>query len=260
LPDTLKYYQIEDALNYWQKGEKEKLFIPEFHGREHLDVKLWMKSLQEGEKNTLFAFKYRFWGFRPKSLNGMAYQAAFNLHDTKDIPFQKEIIQSGVKLFNNLHQRKPSYFVPPNGLIHKDIIDEAVNVGITYISRSKIQKEPQGNGKFKKRFHYIGKKGKNGLIYLTRNCFFEPSFRGNGFSLEDCLKDIEIAFNFNKPAVISTHRVNYIGGLKPDNRDEGNISLGKLLGKMLKQWPDIEFMSSVELGDTIRADNKQGLL
>jgi hypothetical protein len=128
--DTLKQYQQEDAFAYWKKGHSEKLFIPEFHGREHLDIKLWMKALQAQDKSTLVAFQFKFWGFRPKNLGGLTYQAAFNLHNPAHIAFQQEIIHSGVKLFEHLHGRKPSFFVPPNGAIHQSIINTAAKAGM----------------------------------------------------------------------------------------------------------------------------------
>ena len=65
------------------------------------------------------------------------------------------------------------------------------------------------------------------------------------------MKEIEIAFRWKKPAVISTHRVNYIGNLVENNRIKGLQSLKELLTKMLAKWPDIEFMTSVELGKEI---------
>jgi hypothetical protein len=52
LLDMLKDYNQEDAFNYWKKGEQQKLFVPEFHGREHLNVNLWMNTLQQKDKIT----------------------------------------------------------------------------------------------------------------------------------------------------------------------------------------------------------------
>ena len=60
-----------------------------------------------------------------------------------------------------------------------------------------------------------------------------------------------MAFCFHKPAVISSHRVNYIGALDVANRTRGLQQLRLLLSKILKTWPDVEFMSSVDLGELI---------
>ena len=116
--------------------------------------------------------------------------------------------------------------------------------------------EPLGNGQFKKNVRFLGQKNALGQIYLTRNCFFEPSSSGFEFPtntdwVNNCLKEIEIAFLWHKPATISSHRVNYIGFLYPENRERTLKQFEELLGKMLKRWPDIEFMTSMELGDLI---------
>ena len=56
---------------------------------------------------------------------------------------------------------------------------------------------------------------------------------------------------WHKPATISTHRVNYVGFLHPENRERTLHKFEELLRTMLKKWPDIEFMTSMELGDLI---------
>jgi hypothetical protein len=62
------------------------------------------------------------------------------------------------------------------------------------------------------------------------------------------MKQIETAFFWNKPAIISSHRVNFCGHIDPKNREIGLSALKELLQKIVKKWPDVEFMSSVELG------------
>lgn len=251
---TLQKYDRLDAWQMWKQGEKERLFYPEFHGREHLNVRVWMRALKQGDAATIEAFKKRFWGFKPQNQYNISYQAAFDLDERAALPLQKEIIKNGLQLFEQLHGRKARFFVPPNGAIHQEIIDTAVAEGIQYVSTPKIHREPQGNGKFKKKYKFLGTKGALGARYLTRNCFFEPSYHGKGFSTEDCLQQIGAAFALWKPAVISTHRVNYVGGLSPKNAIFGNQELDRLLHNILKYWPDVEFMTSTQLGDLIKND------
>jgi len=65
------------------------------------------------------------------------------------------------------------------------------------------------------------------------------------------MKQIEAAFLWNKPAIISSHRVNFCGHIDENNRKKGLTSLKQLLDEIVKRWPDVEFMSADELGDTI---------
>jgi hypothetical protein len=51
--------------------------------------------------------------------------------------------------------------------------------------------------------------------------------------------------------VISSHRVNYVGGLNPSNRDQGLKALDTLLGRIRSKWPEAEFITSSALGELI---------
>jgi len=61
------------------------------------------------------------------------------------------------------------------------------------------------------------------------------------------MKQVEAAFRWGKPANISSHRVNFAGHINPENRKEGLAQLKNLLDKIVKKWPDVEFMSSENL-------------
>ena len=120
----------------------------------------------------------------------------------------------------------------------------------------KLQKEPLGDGKYKTHLRFLGKQNKLGQLYLSRNAGFEPSQFPDQDNVNTCLKSIETLFRLNKPATISTHRVNYIGWLHPENREETLRQLKILLAEIVKRWPDVEFMTSDELGDLILASKK----
>jgi hypothetical protein len=122
------------------------------------------------------------------------------------------------------------------------------------MSASKIQKEVLGEGKSRRVFHYLGQKNKYNQKYITRNYFFEPSSGGKDW-VNSCLKDIDIVFNWKKPAIISSHRVNYIGSLNEENRSKGLRQLRQLLNKMIEKWPEVEFMTSSELGKLMQKKN-----
>ena len=66
-------------------------------------------------------------------------------------------------------------------------------------------------------------------IDLVRNCVFEPSLSTSDFDdVGSCLKQISNSFLFRKPAIITTHRINFIGVIDEDNRDRNIISLGTI--------------------------------
>ena len=247
---TLDRYGLNDAFKMWQLGVKENLFVPQFHGREHLNVAVWLRDLQNGNKNTMKAFEQQCWGYANENLLGIDYQAAFDLEFKEDIMDQKKVIEEGLNLFEEIHGYKADFFVPPNGPYNNQLDKTAADGGIKYMSGSKIQKEPQGQGQQKTKFHWLGQTNIHGQKYITRNCFFEPSDHSKDW-VESCLADITLAFKYKKPAVISTHRVNFTGSLGSLNRDDGNKKLAVLLKKITNNWPNVEFLTSSGLGKEI---------
>ncbi len=255
-----KYPGHDKVYDLWKQGIKERLFVPVLHGREHLNAQFWMRALRNGDPSTLAAFKERVTGIPRKGIGGASvpnFQAAFQIDTVEDIPYQKEVIRTGALLFEKLYGYRAKFFVPTNGWFNNSLEKDLFESGVMYIDTAKKQHEPLGNGQYKTNTRFVGDKNQFGQIYLTRNCFFEPAATGyevsNNYDWQNyCLKEIEIAFRWHKPATISSHRVNYIGYLHPENREKGLKALRQLLGEIIKRWPDVEFMTSVELGDLIK--------
>jgi hypothetical protein len=247
--ETLSRYNQSNVLQTWKEGINANIFYPEFHGREHLNVQLWLRALQQKDKHTRIAFDHGMWGFnRGASLKG--YQAAFDLEFLSDVHEQHNIIEDGLNIFKKLHGYQARFFVPPNGPINNQLEETAADKGVKFMSSPKIQAEVWGEGRIKKHFRYLGKKNKHQQIYITRNAFFEPT-GSNKDEIDYCINDISLAFKFKKPAVISSHRVNYIGVLDENNRTNSLHQLKILLSNIVQNWPDVEFMTSTELGDII---------
>ena len=94
------------------------------------------------------------------------------------------------------------------------------------------------------------------MIYQVRNVVFEPTHNRGIDWVNYSLRQVEIAFRWNRPAIISSHRVNFCGHIDPNNRKKGISALKELLHKIVQKWPDVEFMSANELGDLILNSKK----
>ena len=242
----------ESSYDLWKEGIEKRLFVPQFHGREHLNVKPWLRALRDEHKATKFAFDNKLWGISTSNdpkIN-LEFQAAFDFIDTEDIEYHQEVITTGLDLFENLLGYRATFFVPPNGPFSEKLMATCADAGIKYLSTSKVHHEPIGQRRTKKRFHWLGQKESNGITYMTRNCFFEPSDPAKDW-VDSCLEEISSAFRWKKPAIISSHRVNYIGVHDKRNRDKGLAQLKTLLKQILKNWPETEFITSEELGNII---------
>jgi len=249
--ETLKKYgaQHYNVLNLWQEGISEGIFKPEFHGREHINVKRWMNLLKNPNSIVKQCFSFNFIGLGAE--NGIPYLPAFDIDMISDLIDQKIILESGIKLFKQIYDYPPKFFVAPNNLLNSKLESFLMEQGITTLSSARKQLESFGNGKFKNNYRYTGKQNKHKQIYLCRNSQFEHGQDKNQ-GWEQTMKDIETAFFWNKAAIISTHRVNYIGNINEKNRKKGIKQLDNLLNNILKKWPDVEFMTSTQLVQLIK--------
>ncbi len=265
LHKTIKEYpNSERIIELWKQGFANQVFIPELHGREHVNVRRYLKILKkhEGKEGLRYALDYKSIG--PSAFKSYKYPNYLGaLHpDTKDeIPeLHNQLIEAG-NLFKEYMGYSPKVFIAPNAEEPKELEKTLHKIGVKYITRSKRRTYPLGDGKFKNEWNFIGKQNEFGQIILNRNAFFEPVAWGENHEtldwVDSCLKEIEIAFRWNKPAVVSSHRVNYVGSINPKNREKGLKELRRLIATVLKKWPDVEFMSSSQLGDIIAKSVKK---
>ncbi len=258
---TLKeYYSEDDVYAMWEEGMAKNVFIPQFHGREHLNVPLWLEVLRSNNKVFIDAFEMGFWGL-PKNLYNKSIfnvQAAYGSANEKDIAYYKNSIKEGLNLFESIFNFKSKTFIANNYTWSPELDETLKEKGVIGFQGMKYQKIPTKNGTAVNLYlAYTGKKNKLKQVYMVRNCVFEPSQMPASFnSVKNCIKDIENAFLFKKPAIIASHRLNFIGVISPENRDRNLVMLDELLAQILKKWPDVIFMTSHKLADYLYIDGQ----
>lgn len=249
----------EDSFELWKQGMQSGIFKPQFHGREHLYIKKWMNQLQKNDKLTHLAFRNGTYGLTSEvdSSIKVNYMGALNSGLKNDIEDFNIILKEGLELFEQLLGYKSLSFIPTTYTWHPDIEYDLKKNGVKYLQGMVHQRIPLDDDqifKYKKN-NFFGNKSKAGLIYISRNVHFEPShFRNNFDVVGDALQAIKVAFNCYKPAIISMHRLNFIGAIDENNRKINLELLKKLLMKVVQQYPEVEFMSSDELGNLITTD------
>ena len=251
--ETLKKYrESENAFDMWQEGIQERIFVPQLHGREHLNVLAWMNALKSGDKQTLLAFNEGVYSFipAPDALNPSGYLAAFQLFDPGDIEYHKTVIKEATEIFAKLFHYKAEVFVAPNSKYNNGLNATLLKNGIQFKAAARMQMESLGEGRERKVINFRHK-SRSGLWYMFRNAFFEPNQPGRDW-VSSCMNEIDIAFKWKNPVIISSHRTNFIGGLDVQNRDRSLILLKELISSAQKRWADIEFMTSAELGKLMR--------
>lgn len=241
------------AFEMWKQGMSEGIFHPQFHGREHLNVKKWLRTLREGDEVTRIAFDLATFGLTSAvdSRIKRNYMGAFNSGLDEDICEYNTIINEGLSLFEQLFGYKSESFIATTYTWNPKIEPNLKVHGVRYLQGMVHQHVPlDDDTTFEwKKNNFVGRKSPGGLTYLMRNCYFEPS--QNSETAVDCLNRIHIAFRWHKPAIICMHRLNVIGSINEYNRKTNLDSLSWLLKQIVKEYPDVEFMSSDELGREI---------
>jgi len=178
---------------------------------------------------------------------------AFNYYGPEFDGLLETIISDAVSLFHDLFGYESKSFVPSCYVWNGSLENILKKHNIDYIQGSHYQLVPtdQGYSRFDKKKHTIGERNRYNQIYLVRNCEFEPSWGNASWAVDLCLAQINNSFKWKKPATISTHRLNYVGYIDQSNRDQNLQLLHRLLSEVLKRWPDVEFITSVELGNII---------
>lgn len=247
----------ENSLHYWFEGMKADCFVVQSHGREHLNVKRWMQCLNDTNyKETRIAFDNGVYGISTiiTAEKRDSFLPAFDYKNLEEEQFVNEIAADGLRIFNELIGYKATSFIAPNYIWGKPLEKVLCDNGVKYIQGRPVQFYIEYGNKTTREIHAMGQKNIHNQLYLVRNAQFEPSSDRNKDWVDSCLHDIEIAFRWNAPVVISSHRVNYVGTINPSNRDQNLILLKRLLKTIVKKYPSTVFMSSDQLGDLILND------
>ena len=266
--ETLEEYSKDKSLlSIWKEGQNEGVFMPQLHGREHVHALAWLEELKEGNEELLKAFDLQSWGI---PYTAIKQQRRANLQASLDIyglegekEFQAKWLRDSVKIFDKAFGFKASSFIAPTYVWHSRIYEELEEIGILSLQGIKLQYMPsRKNGDLYNRIpHYTGQLSKkNNIRFTCRNAFFEPFSKAyKNISSEDdmvkiTLSAVDKAIKLKKPAIIGTHRVNFIGRLSEKNRDNNLKALRSILREIVEKYPNVEFLHSGELSKKMKND------
>lgn len=248
-----------DSFELLKEGNEKGLLSIQSHGREHLNISRWMHYLQNDFPETRFAFEQEVYGLSTTitSEKRKSFLPAFDFETTKEEAEVNEIAIDGLRIFKELFDFASESLIAPNYVWSQTLEKSIAEEGVKFIQGARMHtyRMPTGQ-KTSKRLRYFSKRNEFGQIDLVRNAYFEPSENPQKDWVNSCISEISSAFFWKHPAVICAHRVNFMGGLNEKNRDDNLRLLKKLLNEIVKRWPDVEFMSSNQLGNLIQSDKK----
>ncbi|WP_421947809.1 hypothetical protein [Phaeodactylibacter xiamenensis] len=250
---TLHPQSYEGAWALWQEGITQGFLHPQFHGREHLNLKVFEEKLQRRDHDIMNALENRsYTSIQQKDYPTIGWSAAFSFAQIEELKLFPEVLHFGLEAFNSVFGYRAIAFTPPAQQFHPSLNIALWKNGIQAIDRPLTYKQHLGDGKYKRVLSRTHCNKNTGKVTITRNVVFEPTEERGLDWVNFTLKQIEAAFRWNKPAIISSHRVNFCGHIDPKNRVQGLAALRTLLKKIVERWPDVEFVSVAELVQQIQ--------
>mgnify|MGYP006267852059 CR=1 FL=1 len=253
LEQTYSKYSERSLLQLWiNQGIRDNIFYPQFHGREHINPHRWMKALQNPSSLARKAFEEEsILGLRTeKKIPTNNYMAAFEAVTEEEQTAVNKAIKDGLDLFESTFGFKSISAMPSQSIISNAGKLALKKYGVDCLQCGQ-HFMPNFNGVTKVDFWW-GHFDSNGLRYWRRNCTFEPYKNMNHDHVDQCLKEISIAFRCGKPAVISSHRINYTSRISSEISDRALFDLSRLLGTIVKKWPDVRFINSSQLANIMK--------
>ncbi len=250
------YYRRDGNDKVWGKIQElvnEQKLVPQFHGREHINVQFWLNELKSKNQSYLKAFDLGCYGIDVRNLSNSRnnLMAAFEYQNEFQKEFIFQSIIDGLELFEKAFKIRSETLVAPRHVWNNDIEFFVKGLGIKHIQTSLNQLYPIENT-YKNMYHHTGQINTNtGMSYLVRNAYFEPSYSSEIDWIKKTFDKIKLGFLLKVPVIISAHRLNFVGGLNPNKRDQNLILFKKLLEKIIIGFPDVEFYSSNELAHLI---------
>lgn len=250
------YTERDKSDKVWRKVQQliEGDWIkPQFHCREHINVPLWLAQLRKRNPSFLKAFELGCYAIDVKMSNNhrVNLMAAFEYENEKQRNFVENSIRDGLNMFKELFGYPSKTLVAPRYVWNPELEMVFKESGITSLQTSLFQLKPNQMN-YHKIFHYLGEVNKaSGLNYLVRIAHFEPAYSENIDWVQKTFSIVKYAFLFNLPAVISMHRLNFVGGLNEDQRKRNLYLFNALLEKLIINFPDVEFLFSDELSEII---------
>jgi hypothetical protein len=259
--ETLKRYPAHArSFDLWKEGMAAEVFRPQYHGREHVNVPRWMDALREGDPNVRLAFDLQMLSISSEPVEKpVTYMESMEFMNDRQRDMIGESLADGMRIFREVFGWTPTSFIGTCytwSRQHEQLLHQQ---GIKSIQGIPFQRQPvvrDSGFRYRHTFHFTGQTNTNSQVYLVRNAYYEPSLDPVNYGMESCLKRMGIAFGMHKPVIIGSHRLNFIGHVVRQNRENTLRGLGLLLGRMVRKWPDIEFMSSDQLGELILGERE----
>lgn len=246
------YYPNQNTLKAFKEGISKGYLYPQFHAREHLNVNRWLERLQKADQNFLEAFKLHCFaindGGKDNSRDNL--MATYDYQSAEEFNFIKHSIVEGLQLFKDTFGFTSKTTIAPCYVWNEEIEKILYEQGIKVMQSSYTQQYKNAlKNALQPRLRYMGQTNKLGQQYTIRNVLFEPALNEKINWVDKAMESIAVAFFWGNPAILSSHRINFVGGLNTHNRENSLEQLCELIASVLKKWPEVQFLNSAQLAN-----------
>ena len=257
LPTTFEKREASDqaaykgAFSVWKDGIKEKIIAPEFHGMLHFNQHLFMEGLINRDRDLMEALQLKCHITTARYRNYTHnWTAAFSYRTTEEFNEFRTALKTGTETFKMMYGTYPKVFTAPAQQFPYQLDKELKKYHLTTFDRPFLAIRDYGKGTYK--YHNYKTGQKKGMTYIVRNVVFEPRGNTSGSAVKKALDQIDAAFKMKKPAIISSHRVNFGSYIEESIGEIGLSQLKLLLQHVVTKYKNVEFMSVNDLQTEIQ--------
>jgi len=235
---------VRDALS---RGAARGVFSLQLHGMEHF----WPACLVRGAtasdqiRSWLTAPEFPATETLPAPLQSRWIDAV-NLPSTP-LPVAQAVAaaREEVRMFAATFGAPPEVAVPPTFIWTQDVEAAWAGAGVRVVVTPGIRcesRDQQGRPVATQAEHCNGSAGPDGVIYVVRDSYFEPSL---GHTRQRALQALAHNTQLGRPTLLEIHRMNFIGD-EPSTQRALDEVIG-LLQAACARYPDLRFMSTADL-------------
>ena len=244
---TLDDPRCKRLLEQMQQGARDGVFALQLHGMEHYWPRILLHEASRDQE-------LRAWltgeEFPPYELLPSALQSRWiDGSRLPSQPLQAGEIEQGVAEEVNVWRRTfgnaPCVAVPPTFVWTTEVesawiaagVEVIITPGVRYTGRDAAGQPVSAGLPI-----YNGQIASETACYLVRDIYFEPE---RGHTVMQAMQDMTLRFVLGRPALVETHRSNFIG--KKAEFSENLARVDELLLAASQRWPALSFLSPAAL-------------
>ena len=246
-----RFAAIREAIEY---GVRCGVFALQLHGKEHY----WPRSLMEAAKTDKAVAAWL--GTEYPATEGLSPALQSRWIDASALPsraLEDNDIEAAVKdevaLFEHIFGCKANVVVPPT-FVWTSAVEHAwakhgIHVLVTPGQRFE-RRDNQGKVVAGDVIIRNGMLSRHPLIYVVRDDYFEPA---KGHRAEHAVAALELKTKCGRPALLETHRFNYVGD--PSLAERAYTELQRAIEGALRSCPQLRFASTEVLAHALRTQH-----